>query len=281
MTSPQRAKAFNWNDLGLRALSAAVLIPTVVFATLWKEDWLFLVLVAIGAALLAIEWGLMTEPRSPTSIAVALALAVLAPIFAARLGFQAQHHVSEALVLLVFGALAASLYARTLGASSIDAAYGVFYVGWPCVALVWLREQQGGSAWTIMVFAITWSADVAAYALGNLVRGPKLWPRFSPNKTWSGFLGGLTAAVAAALLIVRFPPPFVSALTIPLWAAAVLGLVGGLATMGGDLWESALKRRFGVKDSGHLIPGHGGLMDRVDGLMFAVVAMAAARLVIR
>jgi phosphatidate cytidylyltransferase len=281
MTSPQRVKAFNWNDFALRAVSAAVLVPTVVFATLWKEDWLFLVLVAIGAALLSIEWGVMSERRSPTRIAVAVALSVLASVFAARLGFQAQHHVSEAFVLLVFGALAAALYARTLQASSIDAAYGVFYVGWPCVALVWLREQQDGRAWTILVFAIAWSADVAAYALGNLLRGPKLWPRFSPNKTWSGFLGGLLAAIVAAVLIVRCPPPFVPSLSLPLWAAALLGLVGGVATMAGDLWESALKRRFGVKDSGHLIPGHGGLMDRVDGLMFAVVAVAAARLIFR
>jgi phosphatidate cytidylyltransferase len=276
MTLPQRAKAFNWNDFGLRVLSAAVLIPTVVFATVWRHDWLFLVLVAIGAALLSIEWGLMTERRVPTRIGVAVAIAVLASVFAARLGFTIKGHVSEAFVLLVFGALAAGLYARTQQASAIDAAYGVFYVGWPCVVLVWLREQQDGSAWTVLLFAVAWSADIAAYALGNLMGGPKLWPRFSPNKTWSGFLGGLVAAIVASVLVVRFLP-----MSLPMFAAALLGLIAGLATMGGDLWESALKRRFGVKDAGHLIPGHGGLMDRVDGLMFAVVAMAAARLVFR
>ena len=275
MISPRRAKPFNWNDFGLRVVSAFVLIPGVVFAV-WKGDWLFLLLVAIGVALLAIEWGLMTERQTPTRIATAVALGVLAPVFAAWLGFQTQHHVSEALVLLVFGALAAGLYARTLKASAVDAAYGVFYVGWPCVALVWLREQTDGRAWTILVFAIAWAADVAAYALGNLLGGPKLWPRFSPNKTWSGFLGGLLAAIVVSVLVASL-----AQVALPLWAAAVLGLGVGLATMAGDLWESALKRRFGVKDAGHLIPGHGGLMDRVDGLMFAVVAMAAARLVFR
>jgi phosphatidate cytidylyltransferase len=261
--------------LGLRVVSAAVLIPTVLIAT-WWVDWLFVLLVAIAAALLAIEWGLMTERETPTRIAAAVALGVLAPVFAAWIGFQRQHHVSEAFVLLVFGAMAAGLYARTLKASAVDAAYGVFYVGWPCVALVWLREQTDGRAWTILLFAIAWAADVAAYALGNLLGGPKLWPRFSPNKTWSGFLGGLVAAIVVSVLVASVAP-----VALPQWAAAVLGLGVGLATMAGDLWESALKRRFGVKDAGHLIPGHGGLMDRVDGLMFAAVAMAAARLMFR
>jgi phosphatidate cytidylyltransferase len=276
MTSPRRAKPFNWNDFGLRVVSAAVLIPTVLFATWWEKDWLFLLLVAIGAALLAIEWGLMTERQAPTRIATAVALSVLAAVFAARLGFLMQHHVSEAFVLLVFGAVAAGLYARRLKASAVDAAYGVFYVGGPCVALVWLREQTDGRAWTILLFAIAWAADVAAYALGNLLGGPKLWPRFSPNKTWSGFLGGLLAAIVVSVLVASL-----AQVALPQWAAAVLGLGVGLATMAGDLWESALKRRFGVKDAGHLIPGHGGLMDRVDGLMFAAVAMAVARLVFR
>jgi phosphatidate cytidylyltransferase len=274
MTSSRRAKPFNWNDFGLRVVSAAVLIPTVLLATWWEKDWLFLLLVAIGAALLAIEWGVMTERQAPTRIATAVALSVLAAVFAARLGFQMQHHVSEAFVLLVFGAVAAGLYARTLKASAVDAAYGVFYVGWPCVALVWLREQTDGRAWTILLFAIAWAADVAAYVLGNLLGGPKLWPRFSPNKTWSGFLGGLLAAIVVSVLVASL-----AQVALPQWAAAVLGLGVGLATMAGDLWESALKRRFGVKDAGHLIPGHGGLMDRVDGLMFAAVAMAVARLV--
>ena len=121
---------------------------------------------------------------------------------------------------------------------------------------------------------MTWAADIAAFAVGSVLKGPKLWPRFSPNKTWSGFAGGLVAAMAAsAALTVALH------IKLSLPAAALMGLVGGLATMGGDLLESMLKRRFGVKDSGDLIPGHGGLLDRVDGLMFAILAVAVARLV--
>ncbi|HEY0438039.1 MAG TPA: CDP-archaeol synthase, partial [Phenylobacterium sp.] len=95
----------------------------------------------------------------------------------------------------------------------------------------------------------------------------------SPNKTWSGFIGGLLASAATGTLMAMLPY-----FQLNLFAAALVGLAVGLATMGGDLWESALKRRFGVKDSGDLIPGHGGLLDRVDGLIFAVIVMAAARL---
>src|SRR5690606_8020803 len=163
---------------------------------------------------------------------------------------------------------------RAIRASTLDAAYGALYIGWPCVLLVWLRMSPDGLGWAVLLFAVAWAADIMAYVTGSLVRGPRLWPRFSPNKTWSGFLGGLAAgavagAVAAAWLDLG-----------PLTAVwgGLLGLIAAGATMAGDLWESALKRRYGVKDAGNLIPGHGGLLDRVDGLMFAVVAVAAARL---
>jgi len=139
-----------------------------------------------------------------------------------------------------------------------------------------------------MLFAATWGADIGAFAVGSMLKGPKLWPRFSPNKTWSGFFGGLAAATLAAVgvetlpdLLQMYMPNVLAGLRpfqLNVWAAASIGLAVGLATMAGDLWESALKRRFGVKDSGDLIPGHGGLLDRVDGLMFAVVVMAALRL---
>ena len=126
-----------------------------------------------------------------------------------------------------------------------------------------------------MLFATTWAADIAAYLAGNAFKGPKLWPRYSPNKTWSGLIGGLVGAVGAAVAIAAW------FMHLSLAGAAVIGLVGGLATMAGDLFESMLKRRFGVKDSGDIIPGHGGLLDRVDGLMFAVMVFAVARLVDR
>jgi len=269
MTLSPPARRFNWKDLGMRVGSALVLIPAVLWA-IWYGDWPFMLLIAVGAAIMAVEWGDMSERRHPAMIGVAVALGVVFPVFAAELG-----DFSAAFVLLTFGAIAAALFAKQLKVSSIDAAYGVLYIGWPCVVLVWLRQQPDGRDWTVMLFAIAWCADIMAYAIGNLFKGPKLWPRFSPNKTWSGFLGGMAAGVAAGVIAEQ-----VTGVELPLWAAVVLGLATALATMAGDLWESALKRRFGVKDAGSLIPGHGGILDRVDGLMFAVITLAAGRLLL-
>jgi len=270
MTLSPPARRFNWRDLGIRAASALVLIPAVIFA-IAHGHWAFTLLISVGAALMCLEWGQMSAPAAANRIGAAVTLGVVAPVFAAELG-----DFSAAFVLLTFGALAAALYARRIGAVTIDAAYGVLYIGWPCVVLVWLRQQPDGRDWTVMLFAIAWSADIAAYAIGNLLKGPKLWPRFSPNKTWSGFLGGLAAGVMAGVIAESLS----DVVDLPLFWSICMGLVVGLATMAGDLWESALKRRFGVKDAGSLIPGHGGILDRVDGLMFAVIAVAACRLVL-
>src|SRR6185436_9631466 len=179
----------------------------------------------------------------------------------------------HAWALIAVGSLAAAAVARGVAARAVDAAYGVLYIAPACLALIWLRATRQGDGWTVMLFATTWACDIFAFLVGSALKGPKLWPRFSPNKTWSGFFGGLAGAVAAAVAV-----PAIHLMQLSLAGAALIGLLGGLATMAGDLWESMLKRRFGVKDSGDLIPGHGGLLDRVDGLIFAVMVMAAARL---
>ncbi|WP_396592989.1 phosphatidate cytidylyltransferase [Brevundimonas sp. R86498] len=259
-------------NLGVRAASALVLAPLAVLA-IWAGGLWFLALLLGAIVLLAREWAAMSAPERRNPIAVGVAIAILACTVTAH-----AENMSAALVVLVFGAAAVALYARRLGQAGVDAAYGVLYLGWPAILLIWLREGQSGAglSWTIMVFVVAWSADVMAFLVGSLLGGPKLWPRYSPNKTWSGFAGGLLAGSVAGYLVARFLP---LGLPDPLWGLA-LGLAGALATMAGDLWESALKRRFGVKDAGGLIPGHGGLLDRVDGLMFAVVVIAAGRLAV-
>jgi phosphatidate cytidylyltransferase len=267
MTSSPQAKRFDWSNLGLRVASAVVLVPAALAAA-WFGGWPYLVLIAIGVALLAIEWGGMSAPVAPTRVAAAVAAAVLIAVF---VGYRGDFLWAWGAILLT--AAGAAIVARGVAERPADAAFGVLYIAPAALSLVWLRSTNQGAWWTMMLFAATWAADIGAFAVGSTLKGPKLWPRFSPNKTWSGFLGGLAAAMAAGSLMASLP-----AFQLNIWAAALIGFTVGLATMAGDLWESAIKRRFGVKDSGDLIPGHGGLLDRVDGLMFAVVVMAALRL---
>ena len=151
------------------------------------------------------------------------------------------------------------------------AAAGVPYAGLLGVAPIVLRsDAQYGFLAIIILFAIVWATDIFAYFIGRAVGGPKLAPQKSPNKTWSGAIGGGAAAIAAVLTIA------IMAGLAHVLALAVLALVLSIIAQAGDLFESAVKRRFGAKDASHLIPGHGGLMDRLDGF---VVAAAVAALI--
>jgi phosphatidate cytidylyltransferase len=258
-------------------MSAFVLAPIAILAVLapsisWIGSWPFLVVMSAAIALLAHEWSVMSAPERPTPVALSIAVSLLAAEFLAYLD-----HYHLAWLVLFLAVLVCAVIAAAVRARPADAAFGVFYLGGPVLALTWVRlGAQDGLAWTILLLAVTWAADIGAFAVGNIVGGPKLWPRFSPNKTWSGFVGGLVVAMAVGASVTV---AFRSHMRLSLGAAILMGLVGGLATMAGDLVESILKRRFGVKDSGDLIPGHGGLLDRVDGFMFAILAVAVARLV--
>ncbi len=268
MTSSPPARRFDWTNLGIRAASAVVLIPTVV-AAVWFGGWALLLVIAVSVALLAIEWGAMSARTAPNRVAAAVTVSVLAAVFTAYHGY-----LELAWVVMLVGAAGSAIMARGVAERAVDAAYGVIYIAPACIAVIWLRSMPQGISWTIMLFAVTWAADIFAFLVGSALKGPKLWPRFSPNKTWSGFFGGLLGAMVTAMLVATY-----SDARLLWWTAALVGLAGGFATMAGDLWESMLKRRFGVKDSGDLIPGHGGLLDRVDGLMFAAVVIAGARLI--
>jgi phosphatidate cytidylyltransferase len=275
MTSLPRDRGFDWTNLGLRVASGLVLAGGALWAV-WAFDgagvwWKlpFFLLVAGAGVLLSLEWARMATPTRAQAVGAATAAAVVAVALLAILGLYWQ-----AWVAIAAGAALAGLVARGSGAPAVHAAYGVLYIAPAGLVLIWLRQSLQGAGWTLMLLATTWAADIGAFAVGNVVKGPKLWPRFSPNKTWSGFVGGLIAAAAASMGVAW------GFMRLSLAGAALIGLAGGLATMAGDLWESMLKRRFGVKDSGDLSPGHGGLLDRVGGLMFAVMAFAGARLVV-
>ena len=267
--------SFDWRNFAIRAASGLVLAAGALGAV-WVYNWPhplwrapFLTLISIGAVLLSIEWSAMASPRAGSRVTTAMAIAVVGVVLLAFVG-----QFALAWTLIGVGALAAALVAGRGGDRAVDAAYGVLYIAPACLVLVWLVGSAQGSGWTLMLFACTWAADSCAFIVGSALKGPRLWPRWSPKKTWSGFFGGLVGATAASVGVAA------AFMRLSLAGAAVIGLIGGLATMGGDLWESMLKRRYGVKDTGALIPGHGGLLDRVDGMMFAVMVFAAARLVV-
>jgi len=267
MTSSQPARPrFDWRNLGIRAASAAIL-GTLACVAIYDGGWPFSLLIFIGVALLSTEWGVMSTPATPIRTSVAVTLAVLVGLLVSLL-YAPRYGVAA----LVGAMLVATLVLRSVTRHIWDVAFGALYIGLPAVGLIWLRQGAEGFGWTVLLFAVTWAADIGAFLVGSTLKGPKLRPALSPNKTWSGFCGGLLAATAAGVLADAG-----MGLSIPLGWAVAVGFLGGLATMIGDLWESWLKRRFGVKDSGDLIPGHGGLLDRVDGLLFAVVAVAIAR----
>jgi phosphatidate cytidylyltransferase len=172
-------------------------------------------------------------------------------------------------------ALTAQSNARALAALAIGtgraqlSGIGVLYSALPVVALGWLRgDEPLGFLATIFVLLSVVVTDVAAYAAGRTIGGPKLWPKVSPNKTWSGLIGAVVAASIAGALF-----SWLSGTGSAQWLASLGGVLAIIA-QGGDLAESALKRHFGVKDSGDLIPGHGGVMDRMDGIVTASIAAA-------
>ena len=269
-----RSGRFDWPNLRLRVLSAVILAPLVIGA-MWLGGVWFLLVVWGAVGLLALEWATMSAPETPIRAGVVMALMLLVAAVAVKSGYFKSAWLAVALGAAVVWAVA-MVWRRDDG--PLHEAFGMLYLGAPMVSLLWLRSGGQGRAWTLMLLAATWSADIGAYAGGSVLGGPKLWPRISPKKTWSGFGVGILAAMAAGEAVAWLLPGQGGPTAAWAWAA---GLVVGLATMAGDLCESMLKRGFGVKDSGSLIPGHGGLLDRVDGLMFATLAMAALRLAVR
>lgn len=264
------------HDLWLRLLSALVLIPIVLMIVYVGEikpygPLAFIILMGVAVSFVSFEWARMTKPNKSFDIGFCLmSLGFLIIIFA-------HYQLIEAATLSIFiGALLFYFWFQDHDFSGSNAAVGAIYIGLPTLAFVWLRESDGGLFWVIFAFCMAWSSDSAAYVFGRYLKGPKIWPKFSPNKTWAGFIGGVSAGIVAAIFLARFGPKEISLI---IWA--VIGLLCATATMMGDLWESVIKRRFGVKDAGNLIPGHGGLLDRVDGLMFAVLFVSMVKIVLQ
>jgi phosphatidate cytidylyltransferase len=252
------------DDLAPRIISALLLMPVGIGAAVFGGPWLA---GATGAALviMSYEWARMSEPNALWPAFWCCVIGGLGAVMAQSWG------LSLAAFAWLAGVALLAAFGRASWAGRVERAGGVLYIGAPCVAFVALRaiEPQGLQI-ILALFVIIWSADIAAYFCGRFLKGPKLMPQLSPAKTWTGLIGGTIAGALAGWSCAGFFSDFVGP-RVP-W----MGLGAALAFIGlcGDLFESALKRRFGVKDASGFIPGHGGFLDRLDGLMAATLFTA-------
>lgn len=241
----------------------------VALAAVWFGGVWFALLTALGAAVIAWEWGQLCHGGrlGPAGMGV-VAVVLLAVLLAATGEFL----VSLGILVLGTGIV---LAAARFGSEREPglAALGPLWLGVPCVALLWLASDPAtGRATVLWIFGVVWATDICAYIAGRSIGGPKLAPRWSPSKTWSGLVGGILGAAAVGAITALIMNAPISALVTVSAALAVVEQFG-------DLAESIAKRRFGVKDASALIPGHGGLLDRVDGLLAVAPAVALLSLV--
>ncbi|WP_105382096.1 phosphatidate cytidylyltransferase [Neorhizobium alkalisoli] len=249
------------NELRLRIISALILAAIVLGAT-WTGGFPFRLVAAAMAVLIYYEWSTVTrlDERDFHTNAfswVAVLLIAVNIVFGER----------DLAIPLLGGSVITAILLVLWRKGSWWSPGGIVYAGLSGISLSAIRaDDQAGFVATIFIFAVVWATDILAYFVGRALKGPKLAPKISPGKTWSGAIGGAVAGVVAssAVTLAVFS-------RLSFWTIAIAFALS-VASQVGDLFESFIKRRFGVKDSSHLIPGHGGVMDRVDGLVFACFA---------
>jgi phosphatidate cytidylyltransferase len=232
-----------WGDLGTRVLSALVLTP-IALACVWLGGIAYTLCIAVIALGLVLEW-----------------LTLFRRLHSGRQTGSPSQEGGAAL-------------GHDIGVAWFSA--GLLYVALAGGALLWLRaDPVSGRADVLFLLLVVWAGDIGAYMVGRWWGGPRLAPSISPGKTWSGAIGGLLAAVAVGLLAAHF-----LAQPVTVWWVAAIAVVLSVVAQGGDLLESFVKRRLAVKDSGNLIPGHGGLFDRLDGILAAAPVAALLALIL-
>ena len=248
----------------LRRVAAAILLVPVALVAVYFGGWAFSLLAAVAVAFMTCEWERATGGERAGRHAFIGVVTVLAALAVASTG-----GVEPALVLVGIGAVVDLVVPRKDGAYSRWPTAGLIVVGVPVVCLVWLRGAGEGMTVVVWLLAVLWATDSGAYVVGRWVGGPRLAPAISPRKTWAGCVGGTGAGALIGLATAVLLPDTSTVRTV--LASILVSLVG----QGGDLAVSAVKRRFGVKDMGAVIPGHGGVLDRLDSLLFGAVAAAA------
>lgn len=248
----ERQKDTN-SGLKPRILSALVMSPIAVAAVWFGTPYFDLLLFVFSAGMMW-EWGRMCSPKNATAISIVASVA---------LGVAIMMHLTGQPEFLVMPlAISVVIAAARSGRNWLLAGFGVLYISVAALAALWLRAQEGDGLLIIMwLFFLVWATDTGGYAFGKTIGGPKLAPRFSPKKTWAGLIGGMACAALIGGLVTYFSAGAIN------WLIVLVSMILAVVAQIGDLGESALKRHFKVKDSSNLIPGHGGLLDRADGML--------------
>jgi phosphatidate cytidylyltransferase len=247
------------SNLLTRVVASIVLAPLAI-ACAYVGGWLWIALATAIAIGLFIEWLMIVSATRELRVIAGGGLALSAADVCLAIS-----HIATAVLILGLGLVAVILLAPERRGWN---AGGFLYAAAAQIASVLVRfDRVEGLAALILVLLVVWVTDIGGYFAGRGIGGPKLWPRVSPNKTWAGAVGGFAGSLLVAAGFVAFGVG-------RLWPMLLLGAVLSVASQFGDLFESAVKRRFGVKDSSQLIPGHGGLLDRLDGFV-AAIALAA------
>jgi phosphatidate cytidylyltransferase len=249
--------------LGLRVISGVILGLVCVAAAI-VGGWPFAVLVALSGIFMVYEWDRLNGGTGVGPLAIFHGISIVVAVVLIVLG-----HVPAPVMVLLTAGLLTLVFARDRHTSFSMHAAGVIYVGLAPLAMSWLRDfPDGGLFLVLWVFAVVWATDTGAYFTGRAIGGPKIAPSISPGKTWSGFVGGTGAAGLVGLISASISDgPGVAQVVV---ASLVISVVG----QAGDLLISKVKRTVGVKDTGTLIPGHGGVLDRLDSLLPTVPLVA-------
>ncbi|WP_245479508.1 phosphatidate cytidylyltransferase [Hansschlegelia zhihuaiae] len=264
---PPRPGAGRVSELALRTASSVVLIAAALAAA-YVGGLFFAAFWILAGVAVGVEWAWLVAGDPPSRRWTARVVAATLGVAGAALSLSIYLYVAPvtAAFVLLAGAVVAAFLARPAYFAAVAIPYGAaVFVG----AMLLRRDPHDGLLAILWLFAVVWSTDIAAFFAGRAFGGPKLAPLLSPNKTWSGAIGGATAAVAAGVAVAA------GGGAARLWPIVVVALVTSAASQFGDLFESGVKRAYGAKDSSKLIPGHGGLMDRLDGFLFAATVAAA------
>ena len=247
----------------LTRVVSAIVMAALALGSALVSVWTFVALVIAAGVTVSWEWGRLVREAGFDAIAGIQSAAVASVAVAVALSQPGLALIAAIVALVGTGLLAVS--SATVGWSLLGIAYSVLST-W---SMVWLRSDPTlGATALLYLLLVAWTTDTASYGGGRLVGGPKLAPSISPRKTWSGLLAGILAPALVGYAFALFLQDTSA------WRLTLVSIVIAAACQAGDLGESAVKRRFGTKDMSNLIPGHGGLLDRIDGLLIAAIAAA-------